>query len=175
MLARAVLRKGDRCGLMLFDSAVRGFLQPRPGGAGLSAISNALAAVQPTGQETSLIPLHEMMRIRHPRRSLLVVLSDLADKETTQRSRAALSALAHQHLVLFVGLRSPELHGAVRLVPESGRDIALNALALAMLRQRHEAIHGMVSAGVHVLDVEPTALTVPLVRRYLELRQRNLL
>jgi uncharacterized protein (DUF58 family) len=175
MLARSVLKTGDRCGLLVFDHVLRGMLTPRPGYQALAAISTILANLQPTTQESNLLILHETMKIRHPRRCLLVVMSDLIDEETTQRSRAALVAMARQHLVLFVGLRTPELRRARLQVPETGRDVAFHAQILAMEEQRHRAIHGLVRTGVHVLDIEPSALTVPLLNSYQDLRRRNLL
>jgi hypothetical protein len=40
-------------------------------------------------------------------------------------------------------------------------------------RDRDRALHELQHGGVHVLDVEPRQLTLPLVNRFIDLRQRN--
>jgi uncharacterized protein (DUF58 family) len=46
---------------------------------------------------------------------------------------------------------------------------------MRLVRDRAQALHTLARAGVSVLDVEPDELTVPLINRYVELRERNLL
>ena len=54
-------------------------------------------------------------------------------------------------------------------------DGAKVAVTYRLLRERQLALQSLKHSGVFVLDVEPNQLTVPLVNRFIELRQRNLM
>jgi uncharacterized protein (DUF58 family) len=58
---------------------------------------------------------------------------------------------------------------------ETSADAARKVVAMRLLRDRARALHALRHGGVHVLDVEPSELTAPLVNQFVELRQRNLL
>ena len=47
--------------------------------------------------------------------------------------------------------------------------------AMGLLRDRRRALYSLEREGVHVIDVEPQQLTLPLINQFVQLRQRNLL
>ena len=52
-------------------------------------------------------------------------------------------------------------------------DAARQTVALQLLREREQALHGVRRCGVHVLDVVPSQLIVPLINRFIDLRQQS--
>ncbi len=175
MLARLALGAGDRVGVALFDSRVRGYLPPQSGVAAFSRIRDAIFDAQSRLEETNFTEMFALLQQRQQKRSLIVVLSDFVDDSTTGRFRAALATLRHRHVVLFAALRTPLLREIVAEPVASMRDAARSAVALRLSRERERALHAIERAGVHVLDVEPGELTAPLLNRYVDLRERNLL
>ena len=95
-------------------------------------------------------------------------------------ARRAATAAAEAHvpdlyLVLFAALRTPLLGRIVREPIGELQEASRKAVAFRLLRDRRQALHTLSHNGVHVVDVEPTHLTAPLINRFIELRQRNLL
>lgn len=174
-LSRVVLQSGDRCGVAAFDHRVRGFLPPLAGPSALSALVECVYDLQTQWQESDFTPMLSEIRFRQAKRTFLIVISDLGDTETSQRLCASLYQLHRQHLVLFVALRTPQLGLTVVERIVTMQDAARKAVALRVLRDRDRALHTLSRGGVHVLDVEPSELTVPLINQFVELRQRNLL
>jgi len=88
---------------------------------------------------------------------------------------AALQQLSRRHLVLFAALKTPLLNDIIREPTDSVVDGAKKAVTFRLLRDRGRALHVLERAGVHVLDVEPQQVTLPLINQFVDLRRRNLL
>lgn len=174
-LARVVLQSGDRCGIAAYDRRVRGFLPPIAGSTALRSLVNCVYALQTEWQESDFTPMLAELRSRQAKRTFLIVLSDLSDAETSRRMCASLVQLQRQHLVLFAALRTPLLDEIVAEPIQKPPDVARKAVVFRLLRDRRRALHALSRGGVHVVDVEPAQLTVPLINQFIELRTQNLL
>jgi uncharacterized protein (DUF58 family) len=174
-LARVVLQSGDRCGVAAYDRQVLGFLPPLAGANALRSLAECVYDLQTKWHESDFTSILAELRHRQAKRTFLIFLSDLGDAETSQRTCASLIQLQRQHLVLFAALRTPLLGKIVREPIGAPQDASRKVVALRLLRDRRRALHMLSHNGVHVVDVEPTQLTAPLVNQFIELRQRNLL
>lgn len=175
MLGRVALSGGDRCGLGIYDDRVLGYLPPVSGLASLRILAESLFDLQSRWRESDFSEMFAALQARQPKRSLVVVLSDVVDAETSGRFRASLARLARRHVVLLAALRTPLLRRWQHAPVQSIDDGARHAVALRLLREREKALHSLRHGNVHVLDVEPAKLTVPLINRFLQLRVQNLL
>ena len=115
------------------------------------------------------------LQLRQPRRSLIVILSDLVDVETSERMRSSLARLAQRHVVLLAALQTPLLTRSIEGDVATMLDAARKGVAFRLLRQRQRALHSIGRAGVHVLDVKPGDLTIPLINQFIDLRSQDLL
>jgi uncharacterized protein (DUF58 family) len=174
-LARVVLQSGDRCGVAAYDRQVLGFLPPLAGTNALRSLAECIYDLQTQWHESDFTSMLAELRHRQAKRTFLIILSDLGDAETSQRTCASLIQLQRQHLVLFAALRTPLLGRIVRDTISDAEGVSRKVVAFRLLRDRRRALHTLSHNGVHVVDVEPTQLTVPLVNQFIELRQRNLL
>jgi uncharacterized protein (DUF58 family) len=172
-LARTALANGDRCGLALFDSSVTAFLPPRSGLGALPTIVECIYDAQSRWQETDFAPLFAHLQARHQKRAVLIILSDVADQETSKRARVAITNLASRHVVIFAALQTPLLFAQTRAPIGNRLDAARQVVAYRLLREREETLHALRRGSITILDVEPSELTLPLINRYLELRSRN--
>ncbi len=175
IIARVALETGDRCGLGVFDSKVKGYLSPVAGVASHRILIDRLYNVQPAWVETNFAPMFATLQSRQRKRALLVILSDIMELETTERYRAALLSLKQRHEVLFAALRTPLLRHAADAMVDEAKDAARKAFALRLMREREQTLHVLRRSGVHVLDVEPQQLTIPLLNSFIELRQRSVM
>lgn len=175
ILSRVVLQGGDRCGMGLYDSEVRGYLPPVAGRAALSGLTNSVYDLQSNFLESDFGPIFATLQTRQAKRSLIIVISDVVEAETSRQFRASLARLGLRHVVLFAALRTPLLTRVLKEPVESMIDGAKMAVTFRLLRERQLALQSLKHSGVHVLDVEPSQLTIPLVNQFIQLRQRNLL
>ena len=175
MLSRVALESGDRCGLGVFDDQVLGYLPPVAGPQAMRALTRCVYDLQTGFRESDFSRMFAALQSRQRKRSLVVVLSDIVDDETTTRFRLSLASLARRHVVIFAALKTPLLSALPRRPIGSMLDAARHAVAYRVLREREQAVHSLQRSAVHVLDVEPSRLTIPLINQYVDLRQRNTL
>lgn len=174
MMGRASLDHGDRCGLGVFDDRVRTYLPPMSGRQAMRVLTEHLYDVRSNWGEPAFAQMFAALHARQLKRALVVILSDMADEETSRDFRVSLASLAQRHVVVLAAIRTPALGQVVSSPVESERDVTRKAVVFRLLRQRERALHAVERSGVHVLDLEPTQITVPLLNKYIDLRQRNL-
>lgn len=170
MLSRTALAKGDQCGMAVFDSQVHGFLPPKSGAHAWRAILEYTYAAASRFQESDFECVFNALQQRQQKRALIVVLSDISDEATSFKLSAGLVALARRHVLVFCALRTPRLAAYLEDPILAPRDVARKAVAMTLMRDRERALHVLTRAGVHVLDVEPRDVTIPLINQYLRIR-----
>lgn len=173
LLAKVALRKGDRCGFGVYDDQVRAYLPPVSGRGAMGVILDLVYDQRTRWRDSNFLQLFSTLQTRQQKRALLVLLSDVVDRETNQKMLTALAALAKRHSLLFVALRSPLLWQAVHEPADTLEDAARTAVALRLLQERDGMLHAIRRSGVEVLDLEPRQITVPLINHYLALRERS--
>jgi uncharacterized protein (DUF58 family) len=175
ILSHVALARGDRVGLCTFSHTVHAWVSPRAHVSQNRLITEALYDLRGNLTETDHGLCLRLLASRHPKRALLVVLTDFVDAQTAAEMVAHLQLAARRHLVLFAALKDPFLERAARSHPRTAFEGYRKAAAVELLHERREVLEGLRQLGVHVLDVEPTGVTPPLINRYLEITLRGLL
>ena len=175
MLARVAIHSGDRCGMAVFSDRVNGYLRPIAGVPAMRAMVESLYDLQPNYRESDFGQVFATLQARQSKRALVVVISDVVDTATSPRFRESLAALARRHVMLFAALQTPLLEAIMQSPVRNFVGAARKAVVFRNLRERERALHAVRRCGVHVLDVTPSELTVPLINRFIELRGANLL
>jgi uncharacterized protein (DUF58 family) len=175
MVAGVALDGGDRCGLLLFDEEVASYIPPNGGMPQLNRIVDALYDTQPKLVESHFRRAFVHLQTNLTKRSFVVVLSDANDPESSGSLMHGMAALTRRHLVLLAALRTPEVEDVIARDLREPEEPYRKAVAYRLVKERGEVMARLQKAGVHVLDVAPDDLTVPLVNKYLELREANLL
>jgi uncharacterized protein (DUF58 family) len=175
VLAHVALARGDRVGLSTFSHTVHAWVSPRAHLGQNRLITEALYDLRGNFSETDHGLCLRLLAARHPKRALLVVLTDFVDAETSAEMVAHLQVAARRHLVLFCALKDPFLERAARSRPRTAAEGFRKAAAVDLLRERRQVLERLRQMGIHVLDVEPTGVTAPLINRYLEITFRGLL
>jgi uncharacterized protein (DUF58 family) len=175
LLAHVALTRGDRVGLCAFSHRVHTWVEPRARVAQMRLLTEALYNLQGDFTETNHGRCLRLLQARHRKRALLVVLTDFVDAETAGDMVAHLQRAARRHVVLFAALTDPFLSHAAAGPPVTVADGFRQAAATDLLHERREVLKRLRQMGAHVLDVEPAAVTPPLINRYLEITFRGLL
>ncbi|HVU01702.1 MAG TPA: DUF58 domain-containing protein [Polyangiaceae bacterium] len=171
-LAFSAAAQGDSIGVLAASDEIEAYVPPVRGKAALPRLNEALYRLEPRPRETSYERACGYLALRHRKRSLIVVVTDLVDNEASSALLSHLARFSRRHVALCVVLRNLDLERLAGTRPETAEDAYAQTVALDLLERRRVAIEHMERSGVDVLDVDPRALGPRLVTRYLALRKR---
>lgn len=175
MLAHVCLRAGDKIGLFSFDATVRRFLAPSGGAQAFPVFASESGRVEQGAFETNFtLGLTDLGR-RLQRRSLIVVMSEFTDSTTAELMIENLGRLAKKHLVMFVTFTDRELGRIRGLEPKATVDVGRAVVADELLRERKVVLERLRRLGLMVLETAPEALSLTMIQRYLDIKERELI
>jgi uncharacterized protein (DUF58 family) len=169
LLAYVSLRQGDAVGLATMSGPQR-WLAPRKSQATIDLILNSVYDLQPTHAATDYYTAAVELSKRLRKRALIVVLSNMRDEDDDTLS-PALSLLQSRHLVLFASLREGILARALAAPIDTLDGALTHAATAAYLQNRELSFKRIAHNGAVCLDVEPEALPIALVNRYLDIKR----
>ncbi len=170
MLGYVALRQGDWFSLVAFSNRIESYLPPVRRIQGIDRVARALYELEPRLIESDYAVVSRFLTVRHRRRGLICLMTDVLDHEASADVISCLTSLARRQLPLAVTLSNPELRAVADEPLSRCADPYSKAVALDVLDSRRKALAAMRRQGVGVLDVEPPALTVELINRYLMIK-----
>jgi uncharacterized protein (DUF58 family) len=174
LVGYVALKSGDRLGLFAFDERIRLHVEPRGGVASFQPLQQRSAELAYSTAETNFTRgLTELGRLLR-RRSLILVFTDFADTVSAELMIENIGRLARRHLILFVALRDPFLDRVADAAPRSVDAMSRAVVARDLVRERDVVLSRLRRRGVHCLDAPPNAISPRLIRRYLEIKRREL-
>lgn len=162
----------DRIGLMTFADKIQSWLPPRKGVRQWEAILQSLRQVEPQLIESDYPNAFIRLLQNLPRRSLLLIFTDLIDPDTSEALITHAKLLAEKHLVVVIALSDYELRSLLNEPIEEPSDIYRQAATVAVLNDRLRAIAQLRESGIIVLDSSPEVLFNALLEHYLLAKRR---
>jgi uncharacterized protein (DUF58 family) len=166
---------GDRVGLLAFSDRVRRYVPPRPGRGHFLALTDALYNLEAESTEPDFAEALGYLAQRSSRRALVILFTDIAEREGAESLVIHLAHLARRHLTLLVTLRDPGIERLSALPIDDAASIYQRAVARTLLDEREEILMRLRRAGVLTLDVSADTLSPSLINRYLEIKARSAL
>jgi uncharacterized protein (DUF58 family) len=154
---------------------VKKFLPPLKGIGHADAILEALHDLEPELIEPSYSRAIQFVSSNSKKRSLVVVLTDLVDKESSKELISSLKLLRPRHLPLVVTIGDRDLNQTVSQKPLEIRDVFTQSAAEEIIRQRESALRSVETLGGLALDVTTQTLAPRLLETYLKVKERGLL
>ncbi len=173
LLAYVSLRSGDQVGAVAFDEDIGVLAPPRKGVRAMHGFVELFSRLGYTALETNYTGALTELCGRLPRRTLLVVFTDFVDSITAELMVENFARLGERHLVLFVGLRDPELETIAKAPPRDPLALNRAVLAGALIEERELVFKRLRRRGVQCVDAPPGALAFDLVRRYIDIKRRE--
>jgi uncharacterized protein (DUF58 family) len=166
---------GDNIGLLVFNRQVVTYLPPRHGHAQLLSMIEGLYNIKPQMIEPSYGRAFQYLNQYCKKRSLVVILTDLVDRDASAELLAYTAALVPRHLPLIVTIGDKDLQSLVAQEPQEVADVYRQSVAEELLQQREEALGRITEVGGLALDVAAGQLSIQLINKYLEVKERGLL
>ena len=174
-LMSAAARAGDNAGLLVFGRKIKSFLPPGRGHEHMDAALEALYSVEPEMIEPSYSRAFEFIAAHSKRRSLVILLTDLVDEESSKELLTSLRLLRPRHLPLVVTIADRDLRAVVSNAPATVRDLFTQSVAEEIMYLREAALRLVEAQGGLALDVTAAALAPALLEKYLQVKERGLL
>lgn len=170
-LCTVVSGMGDRCGLVAFDSEVRAIVPPDRRVGQVARFTRAIFDLQPQLVESDFSAAFATTVQRFGRRSLLVILTDLADPSVTESLAHALKILGNRHVILIASVTDPAVAEWAGADPGDIDETYLAASASKALAARAHTSALLRARGAIVLDAVAERLPFELVDTYLRVKQ----
>ena len=174
-LAKVALDHGDLVGVLAFGRDVKRWLPPRKGVDQLRAIAHALYQVEAVLEESNYGAALDRAFARGARRSLVIVMTDLVDKETSAALLLRTRRLVPRHLPLIVSLQDEAVHRLATEVPLTTSAAYERVVAQRVERDGDATVARLREGGARVVRGTPAAFASAGVSAYLDIKQRGLL
>ena len=152
---------------------VRAFVPPQRGRRALLTTVQALYNLRAESVEPDHARAFGFLAQRNLRRSLVVLFTDLADRESSRVLAANVLRAARQHLVVCVTLADPNLRRPAEARPSDGRTLYEKMVAQQLLDERRSVLADLAAYGVLSVDADAETLNPRLIATYLELKARG--
>jgi uncharacterized protein (DUF58 family) len=173
LLAHVATQRGDRVALLAYTDQVRVFVPPQRGRRALLATVQALYNLCAEPVEPDHARAFDFLAQRNLRRSLVVLFTDLADRESSSALAAHLLRAARQHLVVCVTLGDPNVRRPAVQRPTDAASLYEKMVAQQLLDDRASVLAHLAAYGVLTVDTDADKLNPRLIGTYLELKQRS--
>jgi len=165
----------DKVGLLAFAGDVIEHVAPRSGVRHANGLTQRIYDLQPRFEESDYERAFAYLRRRQPKRSLVIVFTDMFDPVASATVLANMSVLSPRHLVVCVLMNDEAIEAAVALDPRTAHDAYRASVASTLLAERRKAAAVLGQRGVSVIDVPAAQLTVSLINAYVEIKSRALI
>jgi len=161
---------GDNTGLLSFDRAVTNYIPPAKGKQHFVRIMDALYKLAPSESDTDYASAFGHLLRTRPRRSLIVIFTDLIDVDASESLIKYLGALYPRHARLCVALKDSGVEDQAGVYPANETDFFRKSVAMTLQEKRALVFARLRGKGVGIVEARPENLSVELVEKYLELK-----
>jgi uncharacterized protein (DUF58 family) len=113
------------------------------------------------------------LSVKHKRRSLIVIFTDLVTLDAAQPLISNLSRLAKRHLPLCVTISDPNITRLANQGVKTADEVYQRAVAEMVLDERQIVLDTLQQHGAMTLDVPANKLTISVINTYLSLKGRG--
>lgn len=174
VLSNIALRKGDRAGLLSFQTRRDGAVLPGNRSNQLELILEQLYREKTTYQESNLKPVHRWLSRFVGQRSLVMLYTNYESLYSLERQLPLLKMIARRHLLLVVFFKNTEIEALTERSTEDTEEIYVKGLAEDMLLEKKQMLRRLRQAGIQCLLTRPAELTASALNKYLELKSRGM-
>lgn len=167
--------RGDQVGLLTFADEVGVYLAPAKGRAQFYSMLELLYNVRSEPVEADYGRALGYLGVKNKRRSLIVIFTDLVTLDAARPLIAYTARLALRHLPLVVTMHDPHIAALARAPAVSAAAVYDRAVAEQLVDERRVILDTLNRAGVLTLDTEADKLSIAVINKYLELKNRGTL
>lgn len=174
-LMSACSRAGDSCGIAVFGRRIRKYIPPKRGVEHIDAVLESLHDLEPELIEPSYARAFQFIASNTKKRSFVVILTDVVDKDSSKELINSLKLLRPRHLPLVATIGDRDLNSLVSRPPADIKEVFTQSAAEEIILQRESALRLVETLGGLALDVTGETLAPRLLETYLRVKERAML
>lgn len=175
VLSYVAMRREDKAGLITFADRLDTFVAPSRRSGQMQRLLESLYAQQTNFGETDFSSLCANVHKQVGKRSLLVVYTDFSGMTALRRQLAYLKLLSRWHRVLVVFFEDAEMKAYIRSPKQSTEDYYRHVIAEKFVYEKRMIVSTLRRQGIYSLLTTPESLSVDVINKYLEMKQRQIL
>lgn len=173
LLSYIATLRGDRVGIIAFADNVLTYLAPNRGRKQFITALDTLYNVQPQGTEPDYAAALGYLQLKFRRRALVVLFTDLVDRDVSQSLVRQVSRLVPRYLPITVTMSNAPVVEAASRAPQTSAQVYEQVVAQKLLQERRTVLDILGQHGVLTIDVPADKLNVSVINKYLELKARG--
>lgn len=174
-LAQVASQSGDKVGLLAYGRTIQQYALPARGARQIRMFVDALSLVHAESIEADHALAARTLLQKQSRRALIIWITDFAETPALPDVIESAMQMSHRHLVLFAAVSQPDLGALAEAVPQNEDEMFRHVAAVEIAQRRERLLRDLRQTGVLTTELPPGSLTLSLVNRYLEIKDRNLL
>jgi len=172
-LAHVALTMGDLVGAVVFSREIKGRVPAARGPGQFGQLSELFCVAQADADEPDLrSAMHRLLR-RNPRRTLVVLFSEIADPRAAAAAVRNLGTLAPRHLGVMVTMADADLDAERQLQVTTAESAYRRQAAEELWLEYRRTAAALESRGVLLVRARADALAAGAVQRYLEVKSQG--
>jgi uncharacterized protein (DUF58 family) len=175
MLSYIALGQGDNVALTAFSAQIERATKAVRGKPGVQTIVRHTFDLEATTDVADYALAVEDMRLRHRKRSLVILITHVVDEQHLNSVGQYFRTLVSPHLVLCVFLKDPAMSQLANRVPTGDIEAFQVAGAAEMQAAHTRQVAKLREAGVLVVETLPEHLTADVINQYLEVKARQMM
>ncbi len=175
LLAFVAAQKGDKVGLLTFADEALTWVQPRSGKVQFQRMLEQLYAVNGQQVESDYNRAFAYFAAKKPKRSLVLVFTDLTASTGGEALVAQMTRLRQRHLPLLVTVGDPTVQRMARQPISDTVTLYQRTVAEQLLDERRVTMDRLRSHGVLTLDVPADELSIGVINRYLDIKAKGMI
>lgn len=175
VLSYVAIHREDKAGLITFSDDLDTLLAPsrRPGQ--MQHILGALYNQRTNFSETDFSNLCVNVNKQISKRSLLVLYTNFSGMSALQRQLSYLKMLSRRHRLLVVFFEDSELNDFIKSDKRTTEDYYQHVIAEKFAYEKRLIVTKLHQHGILSLLTRPETLSIDVINKYLELKQRQML
>ncbi len=175
VLANTALIKQDKAGLVTFNTKAETFMPAERKNNTMTRMMDLLYKQETDFSESNFEMLFIAIKRMITHRSLLILYSNFESLSSVERQMPFFQRIARHHLLLVVMFENTGISDYRRKEAQSIEDIYTQTIAEKFIHDKNIIIKELQNHGILTVLTRPQDLSVSLVNKYLELKDRNLL
>jgi uncharacterized protein (DUF58 family) len=174
-LTSTCLQKQDKIGLISFAEKMGTIIAADKKPIQREKISQFLYKENTTFLESDFEMLYMQVRNKIKQRSLIILFTNFESSNGLKRKLNYLRSIAKHHLLLVVFFENTELNKLSHAKANTVADVYVKTIAEKFAYEKRMLVKELQQYGIVALQTSPEGLTVNIINKYLELKQKQML
>ncbi|MEN8906439.1 MAG: DUF58 domain-containing protein [Clostridiales bacterium] len=171
LLADFVIKKGDKTGLLVFDSKIRKYVHSGKGKGHFQLFADNLYNVHENMVSADYKNAFLFLSKKETRQGLICIFTEIYNKEEAQNLTKVLKLFSKKHTCLIITIRDKRIYEIANSSLEENNNLYHKTAASKIINERENAIKIFNNSGITCIDVPPDKLSVEIVNKYLSVKQ----